>query len=234
MNYTSFAKDVVLKFLQDAFSQEDFYEDPNFQPESLEELSQPESPLDPNDPETRIAMVNEFLWKEDQDETQIFIGDSYTENLEKPEPKPALILTRGDIRWMNTSIDQMEQQSFGTGDRTYLDLIQSDITINCFSRNGLQAELLANIVFQSVQFFARRLRERTRIFEINSVVLGRESIVQSDAKIDLMVVPVGIGLYWSDRWRLFQLNPQVVEKADLSFIVGNLTQDAAVCPVRQK
>lgn len=232
MNYTSFAKDIILTFLQDAFSQTDFYEDPNFVVGSLEDLDNFREFEDPNDAGTENKLINNFLWSENQEDTKIFIADSWTENMERTEPRPALIVTRGDIRWMSTGIDQFQQQSFATGARTYMDLIAGDITINCFSRNGLQSELLSTIVFSAVQFFAKDLRERTRLFEVNTVTIGRESLVQSDSKEDLFVVPVGIGLYWHDRWRSIKLNPDVIKKIDFDLKAGSVKQSGSVCPVR--
>ena len=232
MNYTSFAKDIMLTFLQDAFSQPDFYEDPNFVVGSLEDLDNFREFQDPNDADTENKLINNFLWSENQEDTQIFIADSWTENMERTEPRPALIVTRGDVRWMNSSIDQFQQQSFATGARTYMDLIAGDITINCFSRNGLQSELLSTIVFSAVQFFAKDIRERTRLFEVNTVTIGRESLVQSDSKEDLFVVPVGIGLYWHDRWRSIKLNPDVIKKIDFDLKAKSVKQSGSVCPVR--
>jgi hypothetical protein len=230
VNYTSFAKDILLKYLQEAFSQEEFYEDdlPNI--DTLEDLNNlRDGNIDPEeDPPT---LVNNFQWSADQEDTKISITDSYTENLDRPEPRPALILTRGDIRWSNSTIDQLQSQSFGTGERVYTDLLSSDLTINCFSREGLEAELLGNIVFQSVQFFAKIIRERTKIFEVNSVVLGREALVQSDSKIDLTVVPVGIGLYWQDRWKL-RIPGETVQKIEVNLkSQGKVRQAVSVCPV---
>lgn len=231
MNYTSFAKDIVLKFLQDAFSQEGFYESDDVTVQELEDLSnQRDGSIDPRESGSEPQLINDFQWTEDQDSTKIFIADSWTENLERPEPRPALIVTRGDIRWSNATIDQMQEQRFGTGERTYTDLLSSDLTVNCFSREGLEAELLANIVFQSVQFFAKIIRSRTRIFEVNTVVLGREALVQSDSKIDLTVVPVGIGLYWQDRWKL-RIPGETIKEMELNLNSRQIRQSTVVSVV---
>ncbi|KKN70495.1 hypothetical protein LCGC14_0430730 [marine sediment metagenome] len=228
MNYTSFAKDLVLKFLQEAFEQSEFYESDDIQVNELEDISNQQSPgADPED----AKLINDFQWSQNQDDTKIFIADSWTENLDRPEPRPALILTRGDVRWSNATIDQAQEQSFGTGARTYTDLLSSDLTVNCFSREGLEAELLANIVFQTVQFFAKIIRSRTRIFEVNSVVLGQEALVQSDSKIDLTVVPVGIGLYWQDRWKL-TIPGETVKKVEFNLNSRQVRQSGIACPVR--
>lgn len=232
MNYTSFAKDLILKFLQEAFEQSEFYEADDNRVQELEDLNNQRSPsINPLETGSEPALINDFQWTEDQDSTKIFIADSWTENLERPEPRPALIITRGDIRWSNTTIDQLQEQRFGTAERTYTDLLSSDLTVNCFSREGLEAELLANIVFQTVQFFAKIIRSRSKVFELNSVVLGREALVQSDSKIDLTVVPVGIGLHWQDRWKL-RIPGETIKKVEFNLNSQQIRQAGSVNPVR--
>ena len=232
MNYPSYAKDVILKFLQLMFSEE-FHVDDTRDIDELEDLDNKQSAdKDPRVAGNEPPFVNPYIWKEKQDETSIFIADSYTENMEEPEMRPALIISRGDISWNNSGgIDQMQAQSFTTGDRTYTDLMRGNVTINCISRNGLEAELLANICFQTVQFFAQIIREKSRLFEINSVVLGREALVESDSKQNVTVVPVGISLYIQDRWKL--RNPEeLISKIEASLSTVGLKQVVSICPVQ--
>lgn len=170
MIYTSAIKDQILLFLQDAFSQADFYDG-----------------------------INEYQWSEDATLTKVMISDAYTENLAGVDKRPAIIVNRGSLRWMNTSIDQRELIDFRTGRERYKDLINAEMTVNCFSRNGLEAEKLAHLVFASLQFFAREIR-KNGTFEINSLVIGPESLVQADSVTDLSVVPVAAGIYMQDNW----------------------------------
>jgi uncharacterized protein YPO0396 len=170
MIYTSVLKDQILSFLQEAFSQADFYDG-----------------------------SNEFQWSADATLTKVLILDAYTEDIAGVDKRPAIIVNRGSMRWMNTSIDQRETVDFRSGKERYKDLISAEMTINCFSRSGLEAERLAHLVFASIQFFAREIRKRGS-FEINSAVIGPESIVQADSAIDLSVVPVAVGIYIQDNW----------------------------------
>jgi len=169
---TSFSKDLILEFLQDMFSQQDLYDG-----------------------------KNDYVWSPDPEESKILIADAYTEDLETAEMRPAIVLRRGPIRWMQTSIDQRANVDFRTGRRTFQDLLASDLTAECLSRNGLEAELLADIVFQGIQIFASTIRHRGA-FEVDSVAIGPETLIQGDSQQDLSAVPVGIRLLLQKSWQV--------------------------------
>lgn len=172
MIITSFTKDIILQFLQDMFSQNNLYDD-----------------------------KNDYIWSPDPEESKILIADAYTEDLEKTEMRPAIVLRRGPIRWMNTSMYQRIHTNFRTGQETFQDLVSTDLTAECLSRNGLEAELLADIVFQGVQMFSDTIRGRGA-FTVDSVAIGPETLIQSDSSQDLSAVPVGIKLLLQRRWKL--------------------------------
>jgi hypothetical protein len=206
MFYPSYAKDVILKWLQEMFGQEAFYQDQNLSVQQLEDLVN-QGTADLYDLEIPTAeeahLVNEFVWQPNQEDTKIFIADQYTENMERTEPRPALIVTRGAIGWENKGgIDQKEAVSFNSGAKRFTDLLFTQVTVNCFSREGLEAEKLANIVFQCVRFFAQQLRSRANVFEIDSASLGSEALIETDSKKNLSVVPVGLVFHFQDRWVL--------------------------------
>ena len=230
MFYPSYVKDVILRFLQLVFSEE-FYVDDTRDIDQLEDIDNKQpSDRDPREAGNEQPFINQYIWKPKQDETEIHIADIYTENMEQPEFRPAIIVQRGTMRWNNTGIDQMQGQTFGDDTRTYTDLVVGDLTINCISRTGLEAELLANICFQIIQFFARVIRQKTKIFAIKSVAIGQEALVQSDSKQDITIVPVGIQLYVQDRWKL--RNPgDLISKIDVSLSAGGLKQATEVNPV---
>jgi hypothetical protein len=181
MRPTSLAKDLILKFLQDLFSEPKLYDG-----------------------------QNAYLWNLDPMQSKILIVDSYTEDLEKMELRPALVLRRGGTAWMNTSLNQRLSFDWRTGARGYTDLIHSDLTVECLSRNGLEAELLADLVFQGIQFFALQIRERGA-FKVASVAIGSETLIQADSQQELTAVPVNMTLSFQSRW-LVTPSQQLVEK----------------------
>jgi len=177
MIYTDVVKDRILEFLQRLFGQEELYG-------------------------TNGKLGNDFLWQLDTTLTKILIMDSNTENLEEVEKRPALILSRAPIQWQKIAIDQFSSMDWKTGAKSYSDLLSTSLRINCFSRNGLEAEFLASVVFQCIQFFSHELKSLKEIFDVASVSIGEEAIVSSDSQIDLSVVPVIIGLYLKNSWKV--------------------------------
>jgi len=181
MILTSFSKDIILQFLQDMFSQEDLYDG-----------------------------KNDYTWSPDPELSKILIADAYTEDLETEEMRPAIVLRRGPIRWMQGSIDQRSFVDFRTGAKRFQDVLALDLTAECLSRNGLEAELLADIVFQGIQMFAGAIRKRGA-FEVDSVAIGPETLIQGDSQQDLSAVPVGIRLLMQKRWQV-NMDASLLEK----------------------
>jgi hypothetical protein len=172
MVLTSFAKDIILKFLQDLFAQPDLYDG-----------------------------KNEYVWSPDPQKSKILIADAYTEDLETMEMRPAIVLRRGALRWMFSSLNQRVFVEFRTGQKTFQDVVSSDLTAECLSRNGLEAELLADLVFQSIQSLAHVIRTRGA-FAVDSVGIGPETLIQSDSQQELSAVPVNIRLLFQRKWRV--------------------------------
>ena len=172
MRPTSLAKDLILKFLQDLFSEAALYDG-----------------------------KNEYRWSLDMAVSKILIADAFTEDLEEIEKRPAIILRRGNTGWMNTSLENRLAVSFQTGSRTFKDMIHTDLTAECLSRNGLEAEFLADLVFQGIRFFALQIRQRGA-FWVDSVAIGPETLIQSDSQQELTAVPVGMRLFFHQTWKV--------------------------------
>jgi hypothetical protein len=172
MRPTSLAKDLILKFLQDLFSEKELYDG-----------------------------KNDFLWAPAIADSKILIADAYTEDLEQMEKRPAIVLRRGNTGWMNTSLGNRLAVSFQTGSRSYKDMIHTDLTAECLSRNGLEAEFLADLVFQGIRFFSLQIRQRGA-FWIDSAAVGPETLIQSDSQQELTAVPVGMRLLFHQTWKI--------------------------------
>jgi hypothetical protein len=189
MRPTSLAKDLILKFLQDLFSEPELYDG-----------------------------KNDYLWKPSLADSKILIADAYTEDLEQMEKRPAIVLRRGGTGWMNTSLENRQFVSFKTGARTFKDLIHTDLTAECISRNGLESELLADLVFQGIKFFALQIRQRGA-FWVDSVTMGAETLIQSDSQQELSAVPVGVRLIFQHSW---QVTPSAETLQKIEYTLNNM------------
>jgi len=196
--YTDQVKDDILEFLQTLFGQEELYSNP-----------------------TTGGMENKFLWNFDHTITKILITDQYPQNLEANEKRPWILVARAPIKWAKISNDQFLSYNLRSGSRYYTDLLTTGFRINCFSRNGLEAEFLATLVFQGIQFFSQALREKSHIFDVSSVSIGEESIVKSDSKIDLTVVPVDVAMTIQDKW-MVQQDGTIVNSIGLKVNYGSV------------
>ena len=151
--------------------------------------------------------------------------DSNTEDLEAVEKRPALIISRAPIQWQKLAIDQMLNMDLKTSSRMHSDLLFTSLRVNCFSREGLEAEFLASVVFSCVQFFAPELKKLKEIFDIASVSIGAESIVSSDSRIDLSVVPVVIAMYLNNKWVVTPTGNETVNSFGLVINYGGKLPD---------
>jgi len=139
----------------------------------------------------------------DDTKTEIQICDQHTVNLAAVQIKPAIIAVRGPMSAQNMGLggNGVEQRGLTTGDRTYSDLILGSVAFSCYSREGIEAENLAYVVFNSFKLFKPVLRE-AGFFTIKSVSLGAEALIESGVEDELYMVPVYVTLQIQDRWVL--------------------------------
>lgn len=170
-NYSSRAKDVLIDFLIKAFSEERLY-----------------------------GNSNEYMWNPDPKQSRIFIADSNAQNMETVEQKTSIIVSRGNITWQGTTPDSMLGGNSFTGEKMFKDLLGVDMSINCFSREGLEAEFLGSLVFQLLRVCRQNIRETYDLHRIDVLGLSGESIVQGDSRLELSTVSVFTRLTWSEEW----------------------------------
>jgi hypothetical protein len=145
-----------------------------------------------------------FVWNVDPRLTQIFIGDSYIEAPEIIEKMPSIVVSRGDLSWAFTSIDQLVTQnlpmsvpsnSSPTGymdpDKLRTDLIRCSITFLCISRNGIEAETIANRIFYNLVGYKDQLKHNG-IHQILGISMGKEQLVRGDTVARLVSVPINV------------------------------------------
>lgn len=135
-----------------------------------------------------------FQWDRDPKKTKIFIGDKYSAKVGAAEKYPAIILTSGSKRWARTSIDQRKLYPGFPLNKHYkqrADLVYGSVTYQCLSDNGVEANSIADVLFNMVIAFKDKMREQG-IHQVLDVQIGEEQLVRSDNVARVFAVPVNI------------------------------------------
>lgn len=145
-----------------------------------------------------------FHYDSDDTKTEIQISDQHAVDLEATHVRPAIISVRGPLSWQGTGLGggAMESMSMKTGKMAMNDLLTGSVAFSCMSREGIEAENLAHIVFNSFKFF-RPVLQKHGFFTIKGLNIGGETlIVQEGDNDDLYLVPVYVTAMIQDRWTL--------------------------------
>jgi hypothetical protein len=145
-----------------------------------------------------------YRYDSDETKTEIQISDQHVTDLEAYHTRPAIVGVRGPLSWQNMGLggSAFEGQDRSTGKQTFNDLLTGSVAFSCISREGIEAENLAHLVFNSFKFF-RPVLQKYGFFTIKSLNIGGESLIVSDGTHDdLYVVPVYITAQIQDRWSL--------------------------------
>jgi hypothetical protein len=148
-----------------------------------------------------FGQQDEYRWVQNENETRVMIVDKNALEIEAVEHKPIIATSRGSLRWNRRTIDQLKSHHSPTGSRKYMDLMDSVITIGCYSKHGIVAEELADIVFGGFTYFRNILRNRG-FHDIHAVDIGAESTVKGDAQQDIALVPVTLAFSFTESWTL--------------------------------
>lgn len=135
-----------------------------------------------------------LIWNVDPRLTKIFIGDKYALNPAIVERMPSIIVSRGTMTWAQTSINQLQSQDSVLAANTAkkrTDLVRCSLTIQCTSKNGIEAETVANTLFVSLIGYKDQLRVNG-IHQILAVSMGEEIPVRGDVEPRLLAVPITI------------------------------------------
>jgi hypothetical protein len=145
-----------------------------------------------------------FHYDPDDTLTEIQIADQHHVDLDAIHTRPAIVGTRGPLSWRQLGLggSSVEGVEIATRKTTFNDLLTGTVALSCLSREGLEAELIAHIVFNSFKFF-RPILQKYGFFSIKSLNMGGSQLVaQEGDNDDLHIVPVYIQAHIQDRWVL--------------------------------
>lgn len=142
----------------------------------------------------------QYTFNDDEIESKISISDIYPKK-EDTEKKPAIVVRRENMMLTNRGVGHFlgwtYSKNFGS---KFMDLLQTQVVIECYSREGLEAEKIANMVFASILFYRRKLRTVGRVHDILSAGIGPEVPQRVSSEITLAMVPVHVSFTHTEVW----------------------------------
>jgi hypothetical protein len=150
------------------------------------------------------------------------ISDSHAVDLKTVGSRPSIIAVRGPLSWQGLGLggSAVESRDMRTGSYTFNDLLTGSVALSCVSREGVEAEQLGHLVFNSFKFF-RPVLQQYGFFSIKSLNIGGEMLVEQEGSDDkTYIVPVTISALIQDRWVLEPTTAKRLEK----IIITNLTE----------
>ncbi len=123
-----------------------------------------------------------YTWNVDPRLTKIYIGDKFSAISGTNEKYPAIIVAARPKHWARTSIDQrLKFQGFGVDNlsKVRTDLVVGAISYQCISPNGVEAELVADVLFDNLVAYKDRFRSND-IHQLLDIQMDEEQPIRID------------------------------------------------------
>jgi len=165
-----------------------------------------------------------YHWDQDETKREIQIADVHSVDLTAVNQRPAIVAVRGPVSWHGTGLggNSVEGRDMKTGATTFSDLLTGSVAFSCISREGIEAEQIGHLLFNSFKFF-RPILQKYGYFSIKSLNIGGESLVEQEGSDDkTTLVPVYVSALIQDRWTLSEEVGRELEKVitETMFTVG--------------
>jgi hypothetical protein len=143
-----------------------------------------------------------FHFDHDDTKTEIIISDLHAVDLKMAGMRPAIVAVRGPLSWQGPGLGSVSERDIPTGRYTFKELLTGSLALSCVSREGVEAEQIAHLVFNSFKYF-RPVLQKYGFFQIKSLSIGGENLVEIEGSNDmLVVVPISISAMIEDQWIL--------------------------------
>jgi hypothetical protein len=143
-----------------------------------------------------------FHYDEDDTKSEIIIADMHAVDLTAVASRPAIIAARGPLDWRGTHLGAVEHRDIPTGDYIFKELLAGSVALTCISREGIEAEQIGHIVFNSFKYF-RPVLQKYGFFQIKSLNIGAETLIEQEGPDDkTTAVPIYVSALIEDRWSL--------------------------------
>jgi hypothetical protein len=126
--------------------------------------------------------------------TQIYIGDKFSAISGTNEKYPAIILASRPKRWGRVAIDQrFKYPGFGVDNASKVrsDIVVGSVTYQCLSPNGVEAELIADALFNNLVAYKDKFRNNY-IHQLLDIQMEEEQPIRVDNVGRVFAVPVTV------------------------------------------
>lgn len=154
-----------------------------------------------------FSLNSKFTWVSDPKTTKLIIADKFAVDLGVIEKRPAIILSRGSFGWsdfvrgqdgINAPLSNKRVDTLApapSGDRwldfVFTDWLRGSVTFNVLSKNGIEAEEIANILFVALSGYKREL-QAYGIHSVKGLTIGDERLVKTTSEIEAMGITVSL------------------------------------------
>lgn len=194
-NPLRYGRRVLIQILESAFSSEYLYTDTDgsrVQNRFLIELGEDNVPTE---------------------NSQLVIADGWTNELEAKEPRPMVIVNRGDFGFLRLSIGAKRTHGWPQYDidletktatkvEKYADMTEMPLSFSCLARQELESEELSWAVALFLWSLHHELTEKSQLFKISEPRVGAPAVVKADSLIDLFLTPVSITVHQALTWKV--------------------------------
>lgn len=132
-----------------------------------------------------------FTWNIDPKVTGIIIGDKHFINNPLIEFKPAIIVSRGSMRWGQHTIDQRMDYNLTTLDKKISDIVYGSVVFNVLSKSEYAAERLADYLFLKLTGHRDQFR-KNGVNNILQIQLGDSVILKSQTDVEYTNIPISV------------------------------------------
>jgi len=184
-----------------------------------------------------------YRWDAVEENTEILITDQAPIPLESLGKVPAIVTIRSPAMSADLAMDHnMDGSPDIQGNRRHIDLLRCTMTLNCISRNGVEAQRIAYLVYWGLKRFRRLLMKNTILHEAGKgLVIASETppgaIVAGDTDPGPVMVQVQSPFMIQESWSIEDLSEKTIAKSieiQLStFQIPGVTPDGARLSVRE-
>jgi len=161
-----------------------------------------------------FSQREDYKYDPDDTITRIQITDSHAVDLSSVNVRPAIVALRGPLSWMNLGLGggAVSFRDMKTGSYEFSDIITGSLSLSIISREGIEAEQIAHLVFNSFKYFRTEL-QKYGYFTIQNLSMGGESLIEQEGTDDVTyVVPISMTASVVDSARLSDTVARVLKK----------------------